>query len=905
MDAIHKKVLASKTTIIMNSITSPTLIAAQLSSVFCPSDKEEIKATENRLGSIHASQTLLSLLEKRGPKAFDKFLTVLNNPDNHLTHIADDLLKAERELRGEQAPGLPTPASPDTPSEDVNFDDQPKEKREVNPPSLDSGSTEQFSHQESDSRLKNLYQGHGQGQAFASNQSSSADMKNNVLSLDTLIKDIPYKLQLQIVKLMDPSDANHHDWRGIASVMNLSADDVRQLENAQDHGKMKGLIDKMIQLKKNVNDLLGWLRNPNVARWDVIDEIKNFSFNIPLKFLSPETESSEDQSSDSASTVTFGESFLPEPKSELKAVPIQEHSPELDEKPDARIPTQEEDSKDYQQKRNCKTSANPVHETLRKGSNSKLHAVPAQEQSQVPDEKPNAQIPTQEEESEGYQKKDVSKNNLSTPTQEEGKDEKEFDNKSDDQTPTQEEQTNSISSVEDDDVFENSDDGKKEFRPLLISCCGNEKQDQIHEKKLKKLREILEESWDSTDVQFKKKVKEQDLSKTIHSFIKASESGARKSVYFAYLVGPTVQINGENYLLPIDLKSPSSRADLIHSSLNINWLVKQLSKKYMQVVIVDGAYENPVVKDCLKLNGVLPGLAPIQPPPNAIIAFPCHPGIVRKEKERLEFITSLVEKLEGEPNVMLADLFDQVRADLESKSLSPSVEFALISSPLPICINSEASQEIQVNFPVEMKRHAILVSNFSGPNAEASTDRCLKRDREQLRMALLKSGWECEDFCDKFAKVVKENLRKTLTKLADGEKKEVMLYFMGHTKMIMDCNYFYGGDIEALLEDPYRSGVSLQWVLDLMCEKIHGPKLLVVDDVGSNPNNPEELAEMSVPFDVMISLPRKDRPRARSFTNNFARLLGENSTKLSLKDKLEKAAMKDPHRLNSNLLEPR
>ena len=56
----------------------------------------------------------------------------------------------------------------------------------------------------------------------------------------------------------------------------------------------------------------------------------------------------------------------------------------------------------------------------------------------------------------------------------------------------------------------------------------------------------------------------------------------------------------------------------------------------MQVVIVDGAYENPVVKECLKLNGVLPGLAPIQPPPNAFIAFPCHPGIVRKgEEERL------------------------------------------------------------------------------------------------------------------------------------------------------------------------------------------------------------------------------------------------------------------------------
>ena len=102
MDVIHRKVLAIKTTVIMNSITRPTLIALQLGSVFCLSDKEVIHATEIRLGSIHASQTLLSLLEKRGPKAFDKFLTVLKHPVNGLTHLADELLEAERELRGEQ-----------------------------------------------------------------------------------------------------------------------------------------------------------------------------------------------------------------------------------------------------------------------------------------------------------------------------------------------------------------------------------------------------------------------------------------------------------------------------------------------------------------------------------------------------------------------------------------------------------------------------------------------------------------------------------------------------------------------------------------------------------------------------------------------------------------------------------
>ena len=53
----------------------------------------------------------------------------------------------------------------------------------------------------------------------------------------------------------------------------------------------------------------------------------------------------------------------------------------------------------------------------------------------------------------------------------------------------------------------------------------------------------------------------------------------------------------------------------------------------MHVVIVDGAHENTVKE--LNLTGVLQGLAPIQPPPNGIIAFPCPPGTIRPEKERL------------------------------------------------------------------------------------------------------------------------------------------------------------------------------------------------------------------------------------------------------------------------------
>ena len=112
----------------------------------------------------------------------------------------------------------------------------------------------------------------------------------------TLIKDIPYRLRNRIEMLLDPLDVNHHDWRGMASVMDLNTEEVRQLENARENGKMKGLVERMIQRHKTVNDLLGWLRHPDVQRLDVIDEIKNERHNIS-SLLKEDNESSEDQES--------------------------------------------------------------------------------------------------------------------------------------------------------------------------------------------------------------------------------------------------------------------------------------------------------------------------------------------------------------------------------------------------------------------------------------------------------------------------------------------------------------------------------------------------------------------------------------------------------------------------------
>ena len=100
MDQIHKQVLANMTTIIMNRISSPTVFAAYLRTIFVSSDMEEIKAKEAQMGAIQGAQTLLSLLEKRGPKAFAMFKDALRNPGNNMADLADELEAEEERLRG-------------------------------------------------------------------------------------------------------------------------------------------------------------------------------------------------------------------------------------------------------------------------------------------------------------------------------------------------------------------------------------------------------------------------------------------------------------------------------------------------------------------------------------------------------------------------------------------------------------------------------------------------------------------------------------------------------------------------------------------------------------------------------------------------------------------------------------
>ena len=71
---------------------------------------------------------------------------------------------------------------------------------------------------------------------------------------------------------MNVNNYGDHNWKGLAAAVNLSVDEVRQMEEGE-NGKMKGLFNNMIHSKKTIKDFLDFLKNPAVQRLDVIDEI--------------------------------------------------------------------------------------------------------------------------------------------------------------------------------------------------------------------------------------------------------------------------------------------------------------------------------------------------------------------------------------------------------------------------------------------------------------------------------------------------------------------------------------------------------------------------------------------------------------------------------------------------------
>jgi hypothetical protein len=98
-----------------------------------------------------------------------------------------------------------------------------------------------------------------------------------------------------------------------------------------------------------------------------------------------------------------------------------------------------------------------------------------------------------------------------------------------------------------------------------------------------------------------------------------------------YFAGHGIEVNGTNYLIPVDADL-NSETDVEYNTLNVNWLLGNLDEKKvgMKLLILDACRNNPFKRSWSR-GSTSAGLAQLSAPKGTYIAFAASPGFTAQD----------------------------------------------------------------------------------------------------------------------------------------------------------------------------------------------------------------------------------------------------------------------------------
>jgi uncharacterized caspase-like protein len=170
------------------------------------------------------------------------------------------------------------------------------------------------------------------------------------------------------------------------------------------------------------------------------------------------------------------------------------------------------------------------------------------------------------------------------------------------------------------------------------------------------------------------------LRRAFRDFLDKATSAGPDTFAFIYLSGYGLQLEGENYFVPIDARIARD-ADVPAEALRLSDYTRPLAALRLKasVVVLDGARQNPFARSGPPLAG---GLALVDPEPGVLIAFNAAPSTVAPDEQGPygAYAQALAEMMR-EGGLPLADVFDRTR--LRVNDMTKGAEVPWHASKLP------------------------------------------------------------------------------------------------------------------------------------------------------------------------------------------------------------------------------
>jgi hypothetical protein len=166
------------------------------------------------------------------------------------------------------------------------------------------------------------------------------------------------------------------------------------------------------------------------------------------------------------------------------------------------------------------------------------------------------------------------------------------------------------------------------------------------------------------EVIHKENVNQNDMKRAIRAF---GESGRAAGVRLFYYAGHGVQVNGENYLVPVGADF-SNEQEVEYESVNLGLVLAQMEevKNSINLVVLDACRNNPFARN---FRSATRGLAPVDALTGTFIAYATAPGSVASDgSERNGLYTQELLRYLRVPGVSVEEVFKRVRISVREKT---------------------------------------------------------------------------------------------------------------------------------------------------------------------------------------------------------------------------------------------
>jgi len=170
------------------------------------------------------------------------------------------------------------------------------------------------------------------------------------------------------------------------------------------------------------------------------------------------------------------------------------------------------------------------------------------------------------------------------------------------------------------------------------------------------------------EVMLKKNIRHRDMQEAVEDFGNSLKRGGIGLFYYA---GHGIQINGINYLIPIDAKI-KKESDVKFEALDANRILDEMgnANNGLNIIILDACRDNPFARSFRSSNR---GLAIISSAPEgSFISYATGPGQVAMDGEKRNSpYTAALLKYMNIPGMPIEQVFKNVRISLEGLKQTP------------------------------------------------------------------------------------------------------------------------------------------------------------------------------------------------------------------------------------------